>query len=308
MRLVACRPTRLAISCACSTTLRAARWPAPACGSASESIYLEPLLGRRGGAVSRAALGGAAGPGGAAAPRRPRPRQGDRSRSGSAGLVLRRDRPAGLGGLALRPDRLERLAAAARSRKAAALPATTSSPASPASRPPICAAYCIALGYRAVIADGAELFVARPRRARPVRPHPARHLSAARAIPSPSSGSCGWLERQRPLCAGKIEPAARPVVVVRALREEPLACGAALRRRCRSRSTASPSPRQTTQLSPATSSSCSSAAGSARCASWRLVSAAARLRKRAACSRKPPSARRALPGWEPLLFADDGDE
>ncbi len=92
--------------------------------------------------------------------------------------------------LALRADRLERLAAAARrlARKgpfAADERLASIAGVEPGGLRPL----LTALGYRAVIAAGAETFVARPRRRRDVdRPQPST-AAHGRAIHSPNCGS-----------------------------------------------------------------------------------------------------------------------
>jgi ATP-dependent RNA helicase SUPV3L1/SUV3 len=80
-----------------------------------------------------------------------------------------------VGGLAVRPDRLERLAAAARSRKgpfAGDGELAGLAGVAPADLPRL----LTGLGYRAVVRDDATLFVARPRRAKTPMRQVARHL------------------------------------------------------------------------------------------------------------------------------------
>jgi ATP-dependent RNA helicase SUPV3L1/SUV3 len=79
-------------------------------------------------------------------------------------------------GLALRPDRLERLAAAARSRKAP-FAAGSDLAGLAGVAPDELRGVLQGIGYRVVIRDGAELFVPRPRRVKPQTPHAARHLT-----------------------------------------------------------------------------------------------------------------------------------
>jgi ATP-dependent RNA helicase SUPV3L1/SUV3 len=81
-------------------------------------------------------------------------------------------------GLALRPDRLERLAASVRGKAKNGPFAADETLAKIAGVPPAALRDVLtALGYRAVIEAGSEVFVARPRRrsnqqpARPRRPH-----------------------------------------------------------------------------------------------------------------------------------------
>ena len=81
-----------------------------------------------------------------------------------------------IGSLALRPDRLERLAAAARSRKAPfALDGELAALAGVA--PGELGGVLRGIGFRTIVRDGAQLFVARPRRLRPPAPHAARHVT-----------------------------------------------------------------------------------------------------------------------------------
>ena len=109
-------------------------------------------------------------PGRAASPRRSRSIRRCRRRS------TPRSGGASLGGLALRADRLERLAAAARrSRATAAFAAMPSWRRSPVSSPPRLRGVLIALGYRAVIEGGDEFFVARG-----AAPAPRRQRGAAK--------------------------------------------------------------------------------------------------------------------------------
>jgi len=136
----------------------------------SESIYLEPLLGAE--SVRFRALLWAVRQG------RPAPRLPGARSLGKA-IAVDPALPASfyaalgrrvVGGLAIRPDRLERLAAAARSRKGPfAVDAELAgfSGVALADLPQVLAG----LGYRAIVRDGAELFVARPRRPKPPRPH-----------------------------------------------------------------------------------------------------------------------------------------
>jgi ATP-dependent RNA helicase SUPV3L1/SUV3 len=136
----------------------------------SESIYLEPLLGAE--SVRFRALLWAVRQG------RPAPRLPGARSLGKA-IAVDPALPASfyaalgrrvVGGLAIRPDRLERLAAAARSRKGPfAVDAELAgfSGVALADLPQVLAG----LGYRAIVRDGAELFVARPRRPKPPRLH-----------------------------------------------------------------------------------------------------------------------------------------
>jgi ATP-dependent RNA helicase SUPV3L1/SUV3 len=89
-----------------------------------------------------------------------------------------------IGTLALRPDRLERLSAAARLR-------TRNGPFAADAELAGLAGVAIAdlrsvltaLGYRAATRDGNEVFVTRPRRFRRLRPHPGRRLAPAEGNP-----------------------------------------------------------------------------------------------------------------------------
>jgi ATP-dependent RNA helicase SUPV3L1/SUV3 len=131
----------------------------------TESIYLEPLLGAQ--SVRFRALLWAIRQG-RSVPRLPGARA--LGKAISVDPALPRSFYAALGrrvidGLALRPDRLERLAAAAR-RKARGGPfAADSELASLAGvAPSELRRLLIGLGYRAIVRDSAELFVASPRR------------------------------------------------------------------------------------------------------------------------------------------------
>jgi ATP-dependent RNA helicase SUPV3L1/SUV3 len=79
-------------------------------------------------------------------------------------------------GLALRPDRLERLAAAARSRKAP-FAADSELAGLAGVAPGELRGVLQGIGYRAVIRDGAELFATLPRRVKPQTLHAAGHLT-----------------------------------------------------------------------------------------------------------------------------------
>jgi ATP-dependent RNA helicase SUPV3L1/SUV3 len=141
----------------------------------AESLYLEPLLGaesvrlrallwavRQGRAVPKLPGARALGKAIAVDPALPR----------SFYVAIGRRV---VGGLAVRPDRLERLAAAARSRKSP-FAADRELAGLAGVAPSELHRVLTSLGYRAVIRDGAELFVARPRRAKPPRPPAPRHL------------------------------------------------------------------------------------------------------------------------------------
>ena len=80
------------------------------------------------------------------------------------------------GGLALRPDRLERIAAAARRlARAGPFSVSTELAATAGVAPAAFRRVLLGLGYRAVIADGAETFISRPR-----RPRKAKHAGHLR--------------------------------------------------------------------------------------------------------------------------------
>ncbi|HUI35556.1 MAG TPA: helicase-related protein [Stellaceae bacterium] len=141
----------------------------------SESIYLEPLLGAES-ARFRALLWAVRQ--GRAVPRLPGARALGKAISVDPALPASFYAALGrrvVGGFAVRPDRLERLAAAARSRKepfAADNELAGLAGVAPADLHRL----LTGLGYRAVVRDGAELFVARSRRARLVRARAERHL------------------------------------------------------------------------------------------------------------------------------------
>jgi ATP-dependent RNA helicase SUPV3L1/SUV3 len=141
----------------------------------SESIYLEPLLGAE--SVKFRALLWAVRQG------RPAPKLPGARALGKA-IVVDPGLPPSfyaalgrrvVGGLAIRPDRLERLAAAARAHKGqfagdAGLAGIAGVTLSDLRR------VLLDLGYRVVTRGDAELFVARPHRQKPQREHAPRHL------------------------------------------------------------------------------------------------------------------------------------
>jgi ATP-dependent RNA helicase SUPV3L1/SUV3 len=141
----------------------------------SESIYLEPLLGAD--SVRFRALLWAVRQG-RAVPKLPGARSLGKALAVDSALPPSFYAAIGrcvVGGLAIRPDRLERLAAAARSRKgqfagSAELAALAGVAAADLRR------VLIGLGYRAATRDGGEVFVARPRPLKPRRPQSTRHL------------------------------------------------------------------------------------------------------------------------------------
>ncbi len=148
----------------------------------SESIYLEPLLGAES-ARFRALLWAVRQ--GRAVPRLPGARALGKAISVDPALPASFYAALGrrvVGGFAVRPDRLERLAAAARSRKEPF--AVDSELAGLAGIAPADLHRILTgLGYRAVVRDGAELFVARPRRKTPSRSRPPRQSHRAEGHP-----------------------------------------------------------------------------------------------------------------------------
>ncbi|HEV2187243.1 MAG TPA: helicase-related protein [Stellaceae bacterium] len=148
----------------------------------SESIYLEPLLGAE--SVRFRALLWAVRHG-RAVPKLPGARALGKAIAVDPALPVSFYAALGrrvVGGFAVRPDRLERLAAAARARKAP-FAGDDELAGLAGIAPADLHRILTGLGYRAVLRDGAELFVARPRRARPVRPHVARHLGRGEGHP-----------------------------------------------------------------------------------------------------------------------------
>jgi ATP-dependent RNA helicase SUPV3L1/SUV3 len=133
----------------------------------TESIYFEPLLradAMRFCALLWAVRQGRSAPALPAARRLLKPIEADPSLPASfyeaAGLRV-------VGGIALRPDRLERVAAAARRlARHGPFPAGAELGAIAGLRPAALRQLLLALGYRAVIADGEETFTPRPRRQR----------------------------------------------------------------------------------------------------------------------------------------------
>jgi ATP-dependent RNA helicase SUPV3L1/SUV3 len=141
----------------------------------AESVYLEPLLGAES-ARFRALLWAARH--GRAVPHLPG------TRTLGKAIAVDPDVPASfyatlgrrvIGNIALRPDRLERLAAAARSRKGP-FGADDDLAALAGIAPGDLRGVLQGLGYRTVVHDGAERFVPRPRRVKPGKPHAARRL------------------------------------------------------------------------------------------------------------------------------------
>ena len=151
-RSAACRRPRPAISCACSTAPRAARWPAPGCGSASETIYLEPLLGAES-ARFRALLWAVRQ--GRAVPKLPGARALGKAIAVDPALPASFYAALGrrvVGGLAVRPDRLERLAAAARAAQGADSRAIAELAGLAGVAPADLRRVLVGLGYRALVA------------------------------------------------------------------------------------------------------------------------------------------------------------
>ena len=276
----------------------------------TEMVYVEPLLrpeALRFRALLWAVRHGRDDPG-AAARRDASPRQSRSIRQLPASFY------AALGffvadGLALRADRLERLAAAAR-RLEPEWPVRCrrrASPRSPASSRAALRRLLTALGYRAVIADGVETFVARPRRRRDDRRRPLRALAAGRPSLRQIAGTEARLSDSG---ARTAEPAARSMAVVRAPGQEPLARRPAVRSwggNGERRRSASP----TTWSGSATPSPRRRAATGGPCGCRARPAPRPGARSAAAVSRKPRHRSRLsdlAPAWEPLLAEGDPED